>query len=49
MGPLPAEIEARWEARFGADTMRAVRAALGDLVSELSHDLPDLPPILGTA
>lgn len=45
--PLPAEIETRWETRFGADTMRALHAALGDLVRRLSPDLPDFPPILG--
>ena len=45
--PLPAEIETRWESRFGADKMRALRAALGELVGRLSPDLPDFPPILG--
>ena len=45
--PLPAEIEARWATRFGTDTMRALRAALGDLVGSLSPALPDFPPILG--
>jgi hypothetical protein len=45
--PLPAEIETRWETRFGGDAMPTLRAALGDLVGRLSPDLPDFPPILG--
>jgi len=44
---LPAEIETRWEGRFGADTMTALRSALGELVGQLSADLPDFMPILG--
>jgi hypothetical protein len=45
--PLFAEIEQRWDARFGKGEMDELRAALRDVASKLvDRDLPDCMPIL---
>lgn len=45
--PLFAEIEGRWEKRFGAATMQRLRSALETVASGLDSGLPDCMPILG--
>ena len=41
------QIEQRWDERFGAGTMRDLRAALETLASRLDPHLPDCMPIVG--
>jgi len=43
---VPAEIEQRWRARFGAPAVDGLRAALAAVVAELDPRLPDCLPIL---
>ena len=45
--PLFAEIEKRWEMRFGIETMTRLRAAINPVVRRLDSGLPDCLPILG--
>ena len=45
--PLPAEIEERWEQRFGKDRVERLRTALHELVRQFDIALPDCMPILG--
>lgn len=44
--PLFAEIERRWEARFGKREIDELRAALRDVAAKLDGDLPDCMTIL---
>jgi DNA-binding MarR family transcriptional regulator len=44
---LYAEIEERWDERFGAEAMSRLRAALTEVDDRLDADLPDYVPILG--
>ena len=44
--PLFAEIERRWEERFGTREMDELRAALRDVAAQISGDLPECMPIL---
>ncbi len=44
---LFAEIEERWDERFGAEAMSRLRAALTEIDERLDADLPDYVPILG--
>jgi hypothetical protein len=43
--PLAAEVEQRWEDRFGADAVGALRGALRTVESERGADLPEYLPI----
>ena len=43
--PLPGEIEQRWQARFGARTLGALRDALEHLADDVDLDFPDYLPI----
>jgi hypothetical protein len=45
--PLPAEIEKRWQTRFGPEVVERLRRALLDIVPHLDPGLPDCLPILG--
>jgi DNA-binding MarR family transcriptional regulator len=45
--PLHAEIERRWELRFGAGEMRELHEALGGVWRQIDRALPDCMPILG--
>ena len=45
--PLPAEIEERWQTRFGARTVAELRSALETLAERSEIALPDCLPILG--
>jgi hypothetical protein len=47
--PLFGEIEARWEQRFGADTVETLRHALRAVIDGLDIDLPEYLPIVGSA
>lgn len=44
--PLTAEIEVRWEARFGQEEVERLKGALGALCKQLPSRLPDYMPIL---
>src|SRR5579872_3231031 len=44
--PLFAEIEDRWESRFGAEELRRVRESLVALIRQIGIELPDCLPIL---
>ena len=44
--PLAGEIEARWEERFGADAVRAVRDSLVAVADRTGLDAPDYVPIV---
>jgi len=45
--PLTGAIEARWAARFGADTIAGLRESLQAIAAQLDPALPDCLPILG--
>lgn len=45
--PVLAEVESRWDERFGADTVDGLRAALRAVAARLPDGLPDCLPILG--
>jgi DNA-binding MarR family transcriptional regulator len=45
--PLPGEIEARWTARFGAEAVSRLCAALAAIAGRIETPLPDFLPILG--
>lgn len=45
-GPLFAEIEQRWQDRFGAEVVDELRKSLENIVGCLDPDLPDCMPIL---
>ncbi len=45
--PLFAEIEKRWEERFGTATIKGMLESLGSIASQLGPELPDCLPILG--
>jgi hypothetical protein len=45
--PLFAEIETRWQARFGTEQIRQLCELLGVLMRQVDVDLPDCLPILG--
>ena len=44
--PLAGEIEDRWQERFGAAEVDALRAALAAVATQIELDLPDCLPIL---
>ena len=44
--PLAAEIEDRWQERFGAAEVDALHAALATVATQIELDLPDCLPIL---
>lgn len=44
--PLTAEIEVRWEARFGKEAIESLESSLAALREQLPHCLPDYMPIL---
>jgi DNA-binding MarR family transcriptional regulator len=44
--PLVAEIEKRWDARFGKETVENVRTALAKLIERFDMDLPEFFPML---
>ncbi|HLY30423.1 MAG TPA: MarR family winged helix-turn-helix transcriptional regulator, partial [Ktedonobacterales bacterium] len=44
--PLAGVIEQRWQARFGAEEIAQLRAALWAVVRQLDDDLPDCLPML---
>ncbi len=45
--PLSAEIEERWQTRFGKDHIQRLREALWSLIRQIDVELPDCLPILG--
>lgn len=45
--PLFAEVEDRWERRFGSELVGGLRAGLGHVVDRVDLALPDCLPILG--
>lgn len=45
--PLSGVIEARWQTRFGKDTIDQLRESLWALISQIDCELPDCLPILG--
>ncbi len=45
--PLTAEIEHRWEARYGLDPMTELRRSLASLAEQLDAGLPDYLPVVG--
>jgi DNA-binding MarR family transcriptional regulator len=45
--PLLAEIEQRWQQRFGKDEIGRLKTSLAAFVSQIELDLPDCLPILG--
>jgi hypothetical protein len=45
--PLFAEIEKRWNERFGAATIEGLEESLGSIAAQVGHSLPDCMPILG--
>ena len=45
--PLSADIESRWEKRFGVGSVRELRGALGAVVGAFDVALPECLPILG--
>ena len=47
--PLFAEIETRWEERFGATTVEELSTALRTIADQLEEELPEYLPIVGTA
>ena len=44
--PLAAEIEKRWDARFGKETVENLRTALAKLTERFDMDLPEFFPVL---
>jgi DNA-binding MarR family transcriptional regulator len=47
--PLLGDIERRWEERFGAKEVAALRRSLAALVGQLDVELPEYLPIVGSA
>jgi hypothetical protein len=45
--PLFAEIEKRWNERFGAATIEGLEESLGSIAAQVGHSVPDCMPILG--